>query len=56
MGYGYGKMYDAVCAACGKKTKVPFKPNGKKPVYCRECYNKKREQNLTDEQMLAKKD
>ncbi|MBP3656849.1 MAG: zinc-ribbon domain containing protein [Clostridia bacterium] len=31
--------YDAVCAACGKATKVPFKPKNEKPVYCRDCYS-----------------
>lgn len=42
-GGGYGdrpprQMYDTVCSACGINTQVPFKPNGSKPVYCRECY------------------
>lgn len=32
------QMYLAVCAQCGKETKVPFKPRGDRPVYCRECY------------------
>jgi CxxC-x17-CxxC domain-containing protein len=32
------QMYPAICANCGKETMVPFKPNGDKPVYCRECY------------------
>ena len=31
-------MYDAVCAECGKQTKVPFKPRLEKPVYCSECF------------------
>ena len=31
---------DAVCASCGKDCKVPFKPTGDKPVYCRACFNK----------------
>ena len=30
---------DAVCAKCGKDCKVPFKPTGDKPVYCRSCFN-----------------
>jgi len=29
-------MYDAVCAACGAPTQVPFQP-GLRPVYCRGC-------------------
>jgi len=39
--YGNGagrEMYDAVCAKCGKQTRVPFRPHLDKPVYCSECY------------------
>lgn len=36
------EMHDAVCAACGKQTQVPFKPMGNRPVYCRDCYQKQR--------------
>ena len=32
------KMYDVVCAKCGIKTKVPFKPILGKDVYCKECF------------------
>jgi CxxC-x17-CxxC domain-containing protein len=31
------KLFDAICAQCGKKTKVSFKPDGVRPVYCPEC-------------------
>lgn len=31
-------MFDAECANCHKMTQVPFKPNGMKPVYCRDCF------------------
>lgn len=34
------EMYDAVCAACGKPCKVPFKPTEGRPVYCSECFMK----------------
>src|ERR1035437_7014799 len=34
------EMFQAVCASCGKSCEVPFRPNGKKPVYCRECFAK----------------
>lgn len=34
------QMYDAVCAACGKPCKVPFKPTEGRPVYCSECFAK----------------
>ncbi|MCH3972006.1 MAG: zinc-ribbon domain containing protein [Oscillospiraceae bacterium] len=36
------KMYSAVCASCGKETKVPFQPQEGRPVYCAECFAKMR--------------
>lgn len=37
--FGSGKeLFDAECANCHKMTQVPFKPNGMKPVYCRDCF------------------
>jgi len=40
---GYNKeMHKATCADCGKECEVPFKPDGSRPVYCRECYSKRR--------------
>ncbi|TSC75064.1 MAG: Uncharacterized protein G01um101433_960 [Parcubacteria group bacterium Gr01-1014_33] len=29
---------EAQCWNCGKMTTVPFKPDGKRPVYCESCY------------------
>jgi CxxC-x17-CxxC domain-containing protein len=37
------QMYSTVCHACGAQTQVPFKPNGDKPVYCRDCYQSRRQ-------------
>ncbi len=31
----------AICDGCGASCEVPFVPNGKKPVYCRNCYKGK---------------
>ncbi len=36
------EMHDAICAGCGAETQVPFRPSGDRPVYCRECFAKKR--------------
>ncbi|MDD5147958.1 MAG: DNA-directed RNA polymerase [Candidatus ainarchaeum sp.] len=36
------EMHKATCSECGKECEVPFKPTEGKPVYCRECYAKKR--------------
>lgn len=47
MGGGYGdraprQMFSVICAECGKEAQVPFKPRGEKPVYCSDCFSKKR--------------
>jgi CxxC-x17-CxxC domain-containing protein len=34
------EMHQATCENCHKACEVPFKPNGKKPVYCSACYVK----------------
>lgn len=36
------QLYAVKCADCGKDTQVPFKPSGDRPVYCRDCYMKRR--------------
>ncbi|ATZ60803.2 MAG: hypothetical protein BME93_01255 [Methanosarcinales archaeon Met12] len=44
--FGYNKtpreMHKVTCADCSAETDVPFKPNGTRPVYCRDCYQKRR--------------
>lgn len=39
---GPREMHDVTCADCGIETQVPFKPDGTRPVYCRDCYQKHR--------------
>jgi len=44
-GGGFGgprEMTDAVCSECGQPCQVPFKPTEGRPVYCRDCFAKKR--------------
>lgn len=36
------EMHDVICADCGEATQVPFRPSEDKPVYCRDCYAKRR--------------
>ncbi|MFA5359019.1 MAG: CxxC-x17-CxxC domain-containing protein [Patescibacteria group bacterium] len=36
----YKRMFDAVCAKCGSRCQVPFRPTGDKPVYCSNCFDK----------------
>lgn len=38
---GPREMHKAVCSECKKACEVPFKPTEGKPVFCRDCYNKK---------------
>ncbi len=35
-------MYDAICAQCGKPTKIPFEPKNDRPIYCSECFAARR--------------
>src|SRR4051812_8403325 len=37
---GKSEMHQAICADCKKSCEVPFRPNGKKPVYCKDCFAK----------------
>lgn len=32
------QMHMATCAECGNSCQVPFKPNGRKPVLCSNCF------------------
>ena len=32
--------YEAVCNNCGNQTRLSFKPDGKRPVYCKDCLKK----------------
>jgi CxxC-x17-CxxC domain-containing protein len=36
------EMFDAKCGDCGNDCKVPFKPDGVRPVYCQECFQNHR--------------
>jgi CxxC-x17-CxxC domain-containing protein len=36
------QMFKTICSDCGKECEVPFKPNGNKPVFCRDCFQGKR--------------
>jgi CxxC-x17-CxxC domain-containing protein len=36
------EFFAAVCAECGKEAQLPFKPRGDRPVYCSDCFSKKR--------------
>ncbi|MFH1710980.1 MAG: CxxC-x17-CxxC domain-containing protein [Nanoarchaeota archaeon] len=39
---GPREMHKAVCSECKQECEVPFKPTEGKPVYCKDCYAKKK--------------
>ena len=39
-GFDKPELHDATCATCGNRCQVPFRPNGSKPIYCRDCFKK----------------
>ncbi len=39
-------MHKAVCSDCGEECQVPFEPNPYRPVYCRNCWEKRNPQRL----------
>ena len=38
------EMFTAVCAECGGEAKIPFQPTSDRPVYCSECFAKRKAQ------------
>ncbi len=40
--FGPREMHKAVCSDCGQECEVPFKPMEGKPVYCKDCYAKRK--------------
>jgi len=39
---GPREMHKATCSDCKKECEVPFKPTGDRPIYCRDCYSKRK--------------
>jgi CxxC-x17-CxxC domain-containing protein len=39
---GPREMHKATCTECKKECEVPFKPTEGKPVFCKDCYFKKK--------------
>jgi len=48
------ELYDAQCEICGKKTRVPFRPDGKRPVFCQPCM-KRIEKERLEAQLTSQK-
>ncbi len=41
-GGGQREMHTVTCADCGGTAEVPFRPSGDRPVYCRDCFSKRK--------------
>ncbi len=43
-GFGSGprEMHKAVCSECSNECEVPFEPKEGRPVFCRDCYAKRK--------------
>jgi CxxC-x17-CxxC domain-containing protein len=48
------EMHQATCVSCKKFCEVPFKPNGKKPVFCRDCFGMQDKENSGARSAYAK--
>ena len=35
-------LHKAICADCNKECEVPFKPSQDRPVYCKDCFSKRK--------------
>lgn len=35
-------LHKTICADCRKECEVPFKPSGDRPVYCKDCFAKRK--------------
>ncbi len=46
-GGGFGgrprEVFKATCSECKKECEVPFKPREDRPVYCKDCYSKRKD-------------
>ena len=41
-GGGQREMFKVVCSDRKKECEVPFKPSGDRPVYCKDCFSKRK--------------
>ncbi|MDD5295121.1 MAG: TraM recognition domain-containing protein, partial [Patescibacteria group bacterium] len=46
--------FDVICSRCGKKTTISFKPDGIRPVYCKECLSALREEKRQEVELRKK--
>src|SRR5680860_935558 len=46
--------FDAVCSHCKAKTRTPFKPDGVRPVFCKDCLSLKKEEKRLEAEIRKK--
>src|SRR3989338_3022834 len=39
---GERKFFQVICADCNKQCEVPFRPRPGRPVYCKECFSRRK--------------
>jgi len=44
-GFNNRPLFKAVCADCHNDCEIPFRPTGDRPVYCKECFAKRKNSN-----------
>ncbi|MBC7766879.1 hypothetical protein H7Y21_02720 [Arenimonas sp.] len=49
-------IYKTICDTCHQACEVPFKPNGKKPVFCDTCFKNMREPAPVEGAYVRRKD
>ena len=52
----HNTIYKTICDTCHQACEVPFKPNGKKPVFCDACFKHMREPSATEGAYVRRKD
>ena len=49
------ELFSAKCSSCGVNVNIPFKPDGLRPVYCKECLNNpSQRKNLSNKKEVKK--
>ena len=47
-------LFNSICSVCGKDVKVHFKPDGVRPVYCKDCFKKSKKVKKEDKENVVK--
>ena len=42
--FGPKEMHKTTCSNCGNECEVPFKPTEGRPVFCKDCFMKKKQE------------